>query len=553
MKKKIDCLIVGHNQIKYDEFIDLIERIGKDTSTYRDLNMNFLTHKSRKYNATDIYNDFCVKPNQSLEHINYIETFSTTISYLVTYLNKRGFTYEYIHSFQEEKDNLIELLQTCEINAIAISTTLYVISTPLFEVLDVVKKYNKGSKIIIGGHFIATQMRISSIEEQKNLFNKLDADYYVNSSQGEKALVDLLSMIKNTDKDIGSIDNVIYKSNGEYIFNKTSEENNKLQDNLVNWDLVSNNVGNFINIRTSISCPFKCSFCGFPEHAGKYQAIKTCDIEKELNTLKNIDGIKNIFFLDDTFNVPPKRFKEILNMMIKRKDKFNWHSFIRSQYIDKEIASMMKESGCESVFLGIESGSDTILKNMNKQVTAKQYLKGIEILSDAGIQTYGSFIIGFPGETEKTFQETYNFIKNSALDFYRAQLWYYEFITPIWREREKYNIQGKGFEWSHSTLNSEKACDMIEKLIIEVNDPIRVPQYYFDYEFLVQLQYKGMTKQQLKTFLIAFNEGVREKILNKNISEASDEIIEMISKLELIDKKNHSEVNWELGIPELDF
>ena len=93
---------------------------------------------------------------------------------------------------------------------------------------------------------------------------------------------------------------------------------------------------------------------------------------------------------------------------------------------------------------------------------------------------------------------------------------------------------------------------MIEKLIVEINNPIRVPQYYFDYEFLVQLQYKGMTKQQLKTFLIAFNEGVREKILNKNISKTNDEIIGMISKLELIDKKNQGEVNWELGIQELD-
>ena len=104
----------------------------------------------------------------------------------------------------------------------------------------------------------------------------------------------------------------------------------------------------------------------------------------------------------------------------------------------------MAKSGCKGVFLGIESGSPTILKNMNKAATIERYAEGIKMLKARGITTFGSFILGFPGETDTTVAETIDFIRSNKPDFYRAQM-LNEPGTPIHLEKDKYQIKGEGF------------------------------------------------------------------------------------------------------------
>jgi radical SAM PhpK family P-methyltransferase len=369
------------------------------------------------------------------------------------------------------------------------------------------------------------------------LFKTLGADYYVNSSQGEAALVKLIRALKQ-DKLPHQIENIYFrettKVNGGYTRTATAPEDNKLGENMVDWRLFAGRVGEFANIRTSISCPFSCSFCGFPEHAGAYQTTKVEEIEKELHLLSGNHEVKSINFIDDTFNIPVKRFKEILRMMIKNKYPFKWHSHFRAQFADREMMELMKESGCEGVFLGIESGNDGILRNMNKKVTVEKYYKGIELLKEYGILTYGSFIIGFPGETLETVQDSITFIKESGIDFFRAQLWYCDPITPIWKQREKYHIKGSQFEWEHLTMKSNEACDLIDDIFLSIEGPVWVPQYNFEFDGTFRLFNKGITPGQLKNFLHAFNRGVKEKLGHQGrqggsyLEEVSGDTVEQI-------------------------
>lgn len=82
------------------------------------------------------------------------------------------------------------------------------------------------------------------------------------------------------------------------------------------------------------------------------------------------------------------------------------------------------------------------LNNMNKSADIDKYKEGIKLLKENGIVTMASFIIGFPGETYETVKDTINFIEETQPDFYRAQLWYCEPITPIWNKKDKYGIKG---------------------------------------------------------------------------------------------------------------
>jgi radical SAM PhpK family P-methyltransferase len=324
------------------------------------------------------------------------------------------------------------------------------------------------------------------------------------------------------------VNNIFYKTNSDYKSTPISRENNQLSENMVNWELFSQRVGNFAAIRTAISCPFSCAFCGFPEHAGPYQTAEVQKIEQELNCLEKIKKVKSILFIDDTFNIPAGRFKEILKMMLKQNFTFKWHSYFRCQFANKETVEMMENSGCEGVFLGLESGSEKILKNMNKQVKLDEYYRGIQLLKEHRIITYGNFIIGFPGETYETVEETLQFIKKSGLDFYRAQLWYCEPITPIWKEREKYYLKGESFEWNHSTMTASRAADLVEKIFLTLEKEAWVPQYNFDFENIWHLKHRGMSIETIKNFLKAFNSGIEEKLTSPTQKEISYQVIKRL-------------------------
>jgi radical SAM PhpK family P-methyltransferase len=529
MKKTIDCLLIGHNQVNFREYEKEIRKMGTNSGAYRDLSKNIIQYNNKLYSTEEVFNLFCTREKSqgsSIEPIRLVETFNAAIAYLGTYLAKNGLTFDYINSFQEEKEKLLEILRQENILTVAIITTLYVSPLPILEIINFIRESGNPVKIIVGGPFITSKAHTLEAQELCILFKSIDADFYINSSHGEAALVNTIkaSMLRAP---IEKVNNLYYKTGKGYTAAPVLEENIKLSENMVNWDLFSARVGKFVNVRTAISCPYACSFCGFPQHAGKYQAVRADIIEKELNLLGKIESLELVNFIDDTFNVPVKRFKEILKMMIKNQYKFRWHSHFRCQLADREMVELMKESGCDGVFLGIESGNEQILKNMNKYISLEKYLEGMALLKEYEITMLGNFIIGYPGETYDTVQDTVKFIEKSNMDFYRVQPWYCDPITPIWKEREKYDIKGECFEWSHKTMDSQTASNLIDEIIMSVKNPIRLPQYYFDLDNVFQLAYKGVSRHQVKKFLKAFDNGVKERLENPR-KEVSFNVIKQI-------------------------
>jgi len=532
MNKQIDCLIIGHNEMDFAEYEAGVRKMGTNTGAFRDLDLNFIRYRGRPTTAGEIFNLFSRDGGKagSIKPLTPGETFSGTVAYLGTYLNRRGFSFHYINSFRDEKEKLAEKLKNFTYRTIAVTTTLYVSVFPITEIVDFIKEHHSGAKIVLGGPFIYTQYRTQNAIYLAYLFNTvIGADYYVINPQGEAALVEILRHLKN-DIPLPQIDNVYIKSTAEDQFPEVSRENNILADNMVDWDLFSGGVGECANLRTAISCPFSCAFCGFPRHAGKYQTAGVEEIEKELISLDKVGTVKSIQFIDDTFNVPVKRFKEILRMMIRNKFGFKWYSHFRCQFADAEMIELMKESGCEGVFLGIESGNDQILKNMNKAVNIGKYLKGIDLLKKNEILSYGSFIIGFPGETDETAGDTLRFIRESGLDFYHAQLWYCEPITPVWGDREKYRLKGNGFEWSHRTMDSKGASDWVDKIFMSVEDPTWVPLNNFEFDGVFHLLHRGLDLHKIKRFIESFNNAVRDKIKSPHLEETGLNYIEEIKK-----------------------
>jgi radical SAM PhpK family P-methyltransferase len=551
MAKTIDCLLIGHNERDFGGYVQDVKKMGLHSGAYRDLNLSFLQYEGRPYHAADVFNLICARSQSgspSLTPIRSGETFSATISYLGTYLNRRGFSFDFVNSFQDEKEELASKLAREDILTIAITTTLYVSVFPIVEVVNFIRRYNQTAKIIIGGPFVSTQVRTTDSSTRQFLFQSLGADFYVDSSQGEGTLVRLVDAQKRG-LPVNDIANIYYRSGDGYRATPLLRENNKLSENMVDWQLFAHRLGAYVNLRTSISCPFACAFCGFPQHAGKYQTADIAAIEEELNSLRKIESVKSLYLIDDTVNVPIKRFKEFLRMFIRNDYPFRWYSQIRCQFLDREMVELMKQSHCEGVFLGLESGNNQILGNMNKKSTVEEYLKGIALLKEFDIICHGSFVVGFPGETRDTVKDTVKLIEESGLDFYRTLLWYCEPITPIWKQREKYSLKGSHFEWSHNTMNAREASALIEEIFLSVKNSVWLPQYGFDFNALFHLLQRGIGLDRLKHFLRIFNGGIKDKLIDPGKTEVRGDILTQLEQALAGEDGEDGDISAPLHLP----
>ena len=193
----------------------------------------------------------------------------------------------------------------------------------------------------------------------------------------------------------------------------------------------------------------------------------------------------------------------------------------RSDHGDEEVIDLMAEAGCEGVFLGVESGSDTVLEVMNKTARRADYLKAIRHFGRVGIGTHANLIVGFPGETEQTVNETRDLLAEAQPDFFRAQLWYADPITPIWDRREELGIQGSMFNWSHRTMDARTATGIVDDLFATIREPHWMPQTGFEQWSVFYLQRRGMSLDQVKGAVGAFNDAVAENIGRSKPAEIS--------------------------------
>jgi anaerobic magnesium-protoporphyrin IX monomethyl ester cyclase len=525
----MDCLIIGFYDSDFPEYVEMVKSMGETSGAYRDLNLAFINFDGKPHRSMDMLNRFYFEDKGApARPFNNADFLWPVVTYLGTYLTKKGYSFDYVNLPHLEKDKLRDKLSGDDILTIAITTTLYVSAHPILELIALIRQYNTTAKIIVGGPFISNQPKLGDFIALQRLFKYIGADIYVISQEGEAALVNILSALKNK-ASLDGVENIAYRQGERYVTTSTSIESNTLEENMVDYSLFpAAEIGEFVTLRTAKSCPFSCSFCGFPQRAGKYKYLSVELVEKELNAIREIGGVTTLTFIDDTFNVPKERFREMLRMMIRNQYGFKWNSFYRSDHGDEQTIELMGRAGCEGVFLGIESGSDEMLARMNKTSRRKNYLQAIPLLREAGISTHANVIVGFPGETHDTYQETVDLIEAARPDFYRAQLWYADPVTPIWNQRDEYGVKGSSFNWSHNTMDYQTACALVDRLFLAVEGSVWLPQNGFEQWSTFYLQRRGMALDQIKTFLKCFNAAIKEKLLDPVNEAASPERIEAL-------------------------
>jgi radical SAM PhpK family P-methyltransferase len=509
----LDCVIIGCNQMVFAEYIDRVRAMGESSGAFRDVRPSYYVDGGEAKSCRDFLNERYFR-EQSGGDLSYDDMLSLTVTYLGSFLSRHGLSFDFVNTFQEGKEKLRSLLASGRVRTVAVTTTYYVAAFPLMEVVEFVRSVNPDVKIVVGGPFIRNQFLLHDRAGFGYLLRQIGADFYVVSDQGETALVRTLQALKSGGGFDG-IDNLVYAEGDSYVGGRISREENELAANPVDWRLFFDTrrlERRMVMVRTAKSCPFSCSFCSFPGNSGPYRYIDPAEIWKDLDYIESLGCVNSVTFIDDTFNVPVRRFEAVLRGLIERGYSFRWNCNFRCQYATEETVALMKAAGCEGVFLGVESGSDSILENMNKQATSQAYRKGLALLKEAGIMTYASFIVGFPGETEETVHDTLSFIEEAQPDFFRTQLWYFDTTTPIQKETAKYGLKGSHFEWSHNTMTAPEAASWVDHFHRTVENSTWLPQNDFDFPGLFCLTSRGWSFRQVKEALRGFNAMVLDEM-----------------------------------------
>jgi p-methyltransferase len=425
-----------------------------------------------------------------------------------------GFNVKVINNFDSEYDRFVDYYDGQSAPPlVGISTTFYLGYSEVKRLTNKLRKLDPDMKIALGGAFANEQTINSTVEQFQSPMRKFGVNYVLHAFNSDE---DFPALLRAHQRGTGfpQVSNLAYFNPvGEFCITPKVWNSPTLNSKPMLWKEVDLSfVNRTVQLRAASGCPFACAFCSYPETAGGHFAMELQLIERQLRDIQSLGFVNRIIFIDDTFNVPLRRFKEILRIL--GRFNFEWFSFLRVQYVDEEIARLMSESGCRGVYLGIESANDTVLRNMNKKVTREKFLRGMDYLKRFGITTFVAFVIGFPGETQETIDENISFLNSCDADFYSTKEFYYMPHTSVYGDRGKYGLTGMGNKWSHNTMDSRTAGEMKTYMFGSVKRSIFVdPDTSLWY--LAYLYDQGFSLEQIKSCQRIMNDMMLDEIAGR--------------------------------------
>ncbi|NQU77863.1 B12-binding domain-containing radical SAM protein [Candidatus Falkowbacteria bacterium] len=239
----------------------------------------------------------------------------------------------------------------------------------------------------------------------------LREDYvdYVMIGEGEVTSVEFAQALSGGD-DLSKVKGLGFKLDGELVFNEERPFINDLDEYPIDWGLVDlekyiyplAGYKRVIAYKSSRGCPFDCGFCYnriFNKNTWRTWSVE--QVVRDINFLKKEYKVEAIKFYDDNFFVNKDRALEILEGI-----KMPAHFEVRIDAVTEELARKLKEYQAFDLLIGVESGSDRILKMLNKRITVDDIKKAAKILGKYDLRATYSTIVGVPTETKEEFEKT---------------------------------------------------------------------------------------------------------------------------------------------------
>jgi len=338
-------------------------------------------------------------PNQESPNIG--------VAYIIANVKKHNLTVEYIdmEAYSISIEKLIKIIK--DKNPILIGFKCYTVNFyPSLRVAKIVKDAFPLKQICFGGPHV-TALPLETIEEN-------DFIDFVICGEAEEIIVGVINDLKKGKK-IKQLKGVVSKYNKLVVKHSIGDLDLLPYPSWESVDLnkfpgyMPHETKLELPISTSRGCPFKCIFCAH-NHGRRKKRRCPESVIKEIEYMIEKFNVEAFMFIDETFVLNMKESRHLFNLMIESglNKKIKWGCEGRVDLVEDGLFKLMKEAGCYSMFFGLESGDNEILKICKKNTTVEQIKLTVNSAKEVGILTSGSFIIGLPGDTEKTVMKSIN-------------------------------------------------------------------------------------------------------------------------------------------------
>lgn len=375
------------------------------------------------------------------------------LGYISAILKKNGNYKIFLKDYSGEHLSFSDFakdLNTQNPEIIIISTTTGSIYNDI-EFINKLKIKNNAIIILKGAIFF------NPTEKLLKELNLENVDYLV-GGEVEFIIEKLLNAHFSNKQQLKNIQGISYKENGVWHINQLINFEQDIDSlpfpdrDLMNNEIYINPLTNkpMATIATSRGCSAKCIYCLSPIISGVNVRFRSPQsvVDEMLECLEKY-SISNFFFKSDTFTINKNWVINLCDLILKSSlaGKINWVANARTNTIDNEILSKMKQAGCSLIAFGIESGSEESLSKMKKGTTTEINLNAVKLTKKYGIKTFGFYLIGFPWETKKHLKETEQFIFKADTDFieihrlvpYRGS----ELFSMLQKQGKTFNIIGE--------------------------------------------------------------------------------------------------------------
>jgi anaerobic magnesium-protoporphyrin IX monomethyl ester cyclase len=330
------------------------------------------------------------------------------------------------------EDMLCELGKIGEFDVIGLGGLITIYSR-LKMIVPALRERFPRAKIVVGGGVTI---------EPDVIFEHMPVDFCVHG-EGEWTFAELCRAIEKGERDFSEISGISYVHKGELVRNKPREiERNLDLFPMPAYDLFPTEIylenaretfssygvktKRCATLLTSRGCPNQCTYCW--RMSGRTIRFRSLDLLiEEIGFLRSRYKVDSYFFLDECINASRKRTIEFAVKLINNGFAAPWASSARVNKFDGELATLLSRAGCKHIIFGVESGSQKILKEMNKNASPGQASQAVINAWEAGIYPTCNFMIGMPGETKETVGESVQWIRKN-----RKRIWNFGFffVTP---------------------------------------------------------------------------------------------------------------------------
>ncbi|MGC9328954.1 MAG: B12-binding domain-containing radical SAM protein, partial [Candidatus Hinthialibacter sp.] len=247
---------------------------------------------------------------------------------------------------------------------------------------------------------------------------------FVLKGEYDQAAVRLIDAIESQD-DYSSVPNLVYRDGGGGAHE--NERGPVIQDldaipwpsrkqlpMYSYWDLPGGIPEPSLQMWASRGCPFQCIFCAWPQIMygnNQYRTRDPIDVVDEIEAMVKEYGFRSFYFDDDTFNIGKRRLLQLCEEIKRRGLNLPWAAMARADASDRETLQAMKDAGLVGIKYGVESGSQELVDNAQKDLDLQKVEETVRFTRELGVNQHLTFSFGLPGETWETVRKTIDFAK----------------------------------------------------------------------------------------------------------------------------------------------